>query len=91
MRPCTVHYVLTVADSITYGRHFYSASSISDTVFGIIHCFVMNYGITNALHDTTRTLICRVMCMWFDTLALSQDTCAGKYLKNASAAHAQRL
>jgi hypothetical protein len=88
MRPCTVHYVLTVADSITYGRHFYSAGSISDTVVGIIHCFVMNYGITNALHDTTRTLIRRIMCMWFDNLVLRQDTSAGKYLKNANSTHA---
>jgi hypothetical protein len=83
-----VHYVVTVADSITYGRHFYSAGSISDTVFGIIHCFVMGYGVTNALHDTTRTLIRRIMRMWFDNLAMSQDVSPGKYFKNANPAHA---
>ena len=65
MRPSTPHYVLTVADSITYGRHFYSASNISDSVYGVVHSFVLGLGVTNTLHDNTKTLMRRIMAMWY--------------------------
>jgi hypothetical protein len=65
MRPSTPHYVLTVEDSITYGRHFYSASTISDSVYGILHSFVLGIGVTNTLHDNTKTLMRRIMAMWY--------------------------
>ena len=65
MRPSTPHYVLTVEDSITYGRHFYCASTISNSVYGIIHCFVLGFGVMNVQHDNTRTLMRRIMAMWY--------------------------
>ena len=64
MRPCTHHYVVTLEDYITYGRHFYSAATLSDTVYGVIHSFVTGVGATNTLHDNiTRTLLHRMMAM----------------------------
>jgi hypothetical protein len=65
MKPTTVHYVLTVEDSITYGRHFYCASTISDSIFGLVHSFVVGVGATNTLHESgTRTFLHRIMAMW---------------------------
>ena len=66
MHPTTPHYVLTVDHSITYGRHFYAASTISQSVWGAIHAFLLGTAITNAIHDNTRTLFCRVLAMWYD-------------------------
>jgi hypothetical protein len=69
MKPTTLHYVVTVEDSITYGRHFYSASTISDSVFGLIHSFVVGVGATNTLHEAgTRTFLHRIMAMWQEHL-----------------------
>ena len=70
MRPTTPHYVLMVENSITYGRHFYAKSSIADSVYGVIHAFVLGHGITNALHDNTKTLLRRMMAMWYSHYVL---------------------
>jgi len=65
MKPTTLHYVLTVEDSITYGRHFYTMSTISDSIFGVLHSFVVGLGATNTLHEAgTRTFLHRIMAMW---------------------------
>lgn len=68
MRPGTPHYVVTTEDAITWGRHFYASSSIQDTVLGVVQTFVMDYGLTNALHDKSRTLLRRIMAMWSESL-----------------------
>jgi hypothetical protein len=65
MRPSTPHFVLTIKDSITYGRHFYSASTISDSVYGVIHSFVLGLGVTNKFCENTMSLLHRIMGMWY--------------------------
>lgn len=66
MRPNTPHYVLAVDHSITNGRHFYSTSTITQTVFGIVHCMIMSTAITSKLPDTTRPILHQLMALWFD-------------------------
>jgi hypothetical protein len=66
MRPNTPHYVLGVENTITFGRHFYATSTISDTCYGIIHTFMLNALVTNQKHDGTRTFLRRMMGMWYD-------------------------
>jgi hypothetical protein len=73
MRPATPHYVLMVDDSITYGHHFYCASTISSSVYGIIHSFVLGAAVTNALHEETKTLMRRIMAMWYVHFVLSDE------------------
>jgi hypothetical protein len=65
MRPGTPHYVVTVEDAIVYGNHFFATSTSQPTAFGIIHCFIMGYTITNQLHDDLFTFLRRQMAMWF--------------------------
>src|ERR1700722_336933 len=48
MRPCTLHYVVTLENSITLGRHFYARSTARVTVWGLIHCAIMHTSVTNA-------------------------------------------
>jgi hypothetical protein len=66
MRPNTLHYVVTLENSIVYGRHFYPTSTVQRSVLGIIHTFVMSNGITNMLHDTLHTMLRRMMVMWYE-------------------------
>lgn len=56
--------MVTLETSITYGRHFYSSATLMESVWGIVHCFVMNIGVTNILHENvTRTYLHRIMAM----------------------------
>ena len=62
--PNTLHYVVTVEDSIVYGRHTLSASSSPRIAMGIVHSFILGYRITNALHEDFHTMLRRMMVMW---------------------------
>jgi len=73
MRPCTPHYVITIDHAITFGCSFYASSAIWQTVIGIVQTFVGDTGLTNAIHDNTRTLLRRIMHMWSDALRLEAD------------------
>jgi hypothetical protein len=66
MRPNTPHYVLGVDNTIMHGRHFYSASTIVDTVCAAVHSLILNAQVTNQRHDETRGLLRRIMIMWAD-------------------------
>ncbi|KAF8177880.1 hypothetical protein BJ912DRAFT_811635, partial [Pholiota molesta] len=47
MRPNTMHAVYTPENSICHGGHFYSMSTLKDTLCGIIHVFVGYHDVTN--------------------------------------------
>jgi hypothetical protein len=64
MRPSTPHYVVTVADSIVIGRHFFATSTMVPTLLGIAHTFILGNGVTNVVHDSLHTLLRRMMGMW---------------------------
>ena len=80
MRPNTVHYVLTVDDSIVYGRHLFPVRSMQAIASGIIHTFILNYTVTNTLHDSTlHTMLRRMMGMWTQNIKL-QNSSIGHHL-----------
>jgi phage terminase large subunit len=66
MRPNTLHYVLTTSHSMTYGRHFYSSSTIQDTIRGIVEVFFFEDILTNTSHRLLRTSLHRMLLMWLD-------------------------
>jgi hypothetical protein len=66
MRPLTLHYVLTMDHSITYGGHFYAASTIDLTFFTIAHLTVGNAALTNIDHPKARGLLRRMLSMFID-------------------------
>lgn len=51
MRPNQLHYVVTLEESIAFGKHFYSSSNIVESCCGIVHSFFSDDVITNARHD----------------------------------------
>lgn len=66
MRPCTPHFVLGTEPSIVFGRHFYAASTIRRSAFGVLHTFVMGFVVTNTTHgDETKALFRQIMAFWY--------------------------
>lgn len=66
MKPCTPHAVLGTAPSIVLGRHFYAASTIRRSAFGVLHTFILGLFITNTSHeDGTKSLLRQVMALWY--------------------------
>jgi hypothetical protein len=63
MRPNTPHYVLTVDNSITLGRHMYCTSTIRDTSWAHIHTGILLFGATNVNHLEVEILLRRVLAM----------------------------
>ncbi|KAL0570620.1 hypothetical protein V5O48_011337 [Marasmius crinis-equi] len=72
MRPCTPHYVLTLDNSLCHGSHFYCASTISDTCFGIYHTFTHQSSITNQDDIAHRISLARTICFWHDRVTSMQ-------------------
>jgi hypothetical protein len=65
MKPHTFHFVITVENSISIGRHFYCASTTLRSVIGIVHTFLMEQGVTNVVHDNVlQSVLRRMMGMW---------------------------
>jgi len=62
MGPGTVHAVVTPKASICHGGHLYAMSTMSKTVYGILHTFVGSSVLTNTQHTTdSRMLLRRTM------------------------------
>ncbi len=61
MKPNTPHSVFTIEHSIAIGGHFYSFANIQQTVFGLVHAFVMDTLVTNTEHPKTRVLLFRML------------------------------
>jgi hypothetical protein len=66
MKPNTFHYVVTLENSVTIGRHFYCTSTILQSVIGIVHTFLMGHAITNVHHqDDLQSVLRRIMGLWY--------------------------
>ncbi|KAL0057143.1 hypothetical protein AAF712_016230 [Marasmius tenuissimus] len=71
MRPCTLHYVVTLAPSVCHGSHFYTATTMTDTLFGILHLFLHRNHATNQEDVEHRVTLARMICTWADLLVNS--------------------
>ncbi|KAH6869832.1 hypothetical protein BKA70DRAFT_1131554 [Coprinopsis sp. MPI-PUGE-AT-0042] len=61
MAPNTVHAVWTMENSICYGGHFYSVSTLLHTVVGLIHAFIGDDVLTNTQHVPSCFLLRRMV------------------------------
>jgi hypothetical protein len=52
--------VLTLEHCAAVGHHYYSSSSIRESIYGLVHCLVRRRTITNDTHYTTRVLLRRL-------------------------------
>jgi hypothetical protein len=58
------HWVLGTSNAICVGRHFYSASTIRNSVVAIVHTFLLGFSATNEGHQATRTLLYQLLVFW---------------------------
>jgi hypothetical protein len=75
MRPNTPHFVLGIENSMMLGRHFYSASTIADSCFGLVHASTIGGFVTNQHHHNTMTFLRRILTMWVDHYMNGHETC----------------
>jgi hypothetical protein len=61
MMPDTLHYVVTVDNSITYGQQTFPASLSQQIAMGIIHPFVLGEEITNYIYDNLNVMLRWIM------------------------------
>ena len=57
-------WVLGTSNSICFGRHFYSTSTIRSSVIAIVHAFFLRRALTNEELIETRTLLYQLMVFW---------------------------
>src|SRR5262245_36360460 len=64
MQPCTPHAVITTDSAICIGGHFYAASTLRLSCYGIFQSFNASSVVTNTEHvQTSRYLLQRIMVM----------------------------
>ncbi|KJA22339.1 hypothetical protein HYPSUDRAFT_119024, partial [Hypholoma sublateritium FD-334 SS-4] len=61
MRPNTIHAVYTPTSCVTHGGHFYSTSTMRDTLAGMYHTAVLHQLITNTDHPPAYAAIRRLV------------------------------
>ena len=71
MRPGQVHWVATTEDSAVYGRHFFAAKTMKDSILALVHAYFMDNLITNAEHDHAKVLVFRLMASWLAVFRVS--------------------
>lgn len=72
MRPHTPHWAFTIAPTICHGGHFYSYSTLIDSVIGLFRCWAQDGLITNTNHNASRLLLIRIMVLWHRHFVLGQ-------------------
>lgn len=68
MRPGTIHFVLTVQDSLCHGGHFYSSQTMTDTGFAIFQSFVACSVLTNTTNVYAVVGLQRILAYWTEEL-----------------------
>lgn len=79
MRPGTIHAVFTTEDAICRGGHFLATSTMSETLYGAIHCFFKGEFLTNIDHPTIQSRVNAIVCYFYKALALGTPD-PGKHL-----------
>ena len=72
MRPNTPHAVFTPEPSICHGGHFYSTSTMQDTMFGIVNTFMNPSALTNTDHPPHAILLRRIAAFYHESLVKQQ-------------------
>jgi hypothetical protein len=73
MRPGSIHAVFTPRSAICFGNHFYTITTISDTVYTIIHTFVGSSALTNTEHNTDSRMLLRRILLYIHSETVGVD------------------
>ena len=73
MQPQTPHWVMTPKPSICTGGHFYSMTTLTESIIGLYRTWALGGLITNTNHDPSRLLLIRIMYFWHRHFVLHQE------------------
>ncbi|EEB88765.1 hypothetical protein MPER_13222 [Moniliophthora perniciosa FA553] len=65
-RAGTPHYVVTLTPSICHGSHFYTASTMQDSCWSLIHTFIRFEKVSNTHRLASFDLLHRIVAYWKD-------------------------
>ena len=68
MRPNTIHAVYTLSSLVVHGGHFFSTSTMRDSLAATLHTCILNRLITNTYHSPAYTLICHMIDLYHHAL-----------------------
>ena len=66
MRPNTPHAVFTPKHAICHGGHFYSTTTMQDTMFGMVHTFICPKFLTNDSKSSRSLVLRRIAAFYHD-------------------------
>ena len=72
MRANTAHYVFTTEHSIFQGNHFYTTSTLRDSLYGLTHCLMGDIIITNTSHAEAVLLLLRLLHYFYSEFVLAE-------------------
>lgn len=78
MRPNTPHIVYTAESAVCLGGHYYSASTLRDTCYGMIHSFVAGSVVTNTSHVKEAFMLLARMVIFYHDMFLLETSDSDK-------------
>ena len=91
MKPATLHMVVTPEASICHGGHFYTMSTISDTVYGIMHTFVGSSVLTNTQHTADSRMLLQQSMSHVYSLTVAEGFQPSSYIPTLKSVHIPKL
>lgn len=64
MQPLTPHCVLTLMESVVFGKHFWSALHLQESCLGVVHTLLEQSLLTNTAHPRTIGFIGLFLKWW---------------------------
>ena len=91
MNPATLHAVVTPEASICHGGHFYTMSTMSNTVYGIMHTFVGSSVLTNTQHTADSRMLLRRSVSHVYSLTVAENFRPSSHVPTPKSAHVPKL
>ena len=77
MRPNTLHAVYTPEHAVCRGGHYYATSTMQDTFSGLVHAFICELTVTNAIYPESRFILAE-MINFYHTVLVKQYIISGQ-------------
>ena len=68
MRPNTLHAVYSPEHAVCRGGHFLATSTIQDTFAAVVHTFISDLVVTNAMNPESRFILCEIVNFYHKAL-----------------------
>lgn len=76
MPPGTIHYVVTLEDSLCVGGHYFTDKTFTKTLYACVYEHFVGKAITNTEHSEAHIVLFKLFVKWSDIFI------RGRFLKN---------